>query len=671
VQQSPGTLQVRHRLQLSDLVDLKSISDPQISPDGSIIAFVVETIFPETNEERQRIWLVDALGRESPRPFTAGEKKDTQPRWSPDGTKLAFVSDRSGSKQIWLIDVQGGEPWQLTKHAADVFEPAWSPDGKRLAFVANGPTNRLESLVLDEKDDRKRIVRVREYRHRADGRGYFGTLRHHIWIVDVDSGATVQLTDGPADDGGPTWSPDGESIAFVSDRSPERDWHWGGESIHVVNVATFQVRRLTIENGRAAHPSWSPDGRRIAYPGSTHSDEASEINTRLWVVDTATGEARSISDDLDQSVGQRPSGYLTPSPPVWTADGQVLLYLIGDGPSTHVWCVDVADGRRTQLTRGRFSALTIVADHGANRAALLVADAVTPAEAWVWGDAVSDERGARPVTALNRDLLDRLDLTAPREVQVIRPDGTAIDGWLLAPPGERSGPQPLILSVHGGPHNYFGDTFYFDHHLYAAQGYVVLYVNPRGSGGKTEAFARAVVADWGGEDYQDLIATLDDVIDRRNPPIDPQRLGMIGGSYGGFMTCWAITQTNRFATAVSGSSVTNLVSMFGTGDIGATWGVHELGGEPTEQIEWYLSRSPVMHVAPVTTPLLLYHGESDLTCPIVQSEEMFTALARRGKTVELIRIPGESHGALSGTPAHRLVVRQAILDWFGKYLKAD
>jgi dipeptidyl aminopeptidase/acylaminoacyl peptidase len=687
---SRNPLPNRRPLELADLADLKNVSDPQISPDGEAIAFVVETIDPATNEERQRIWVVDALGTADPRPFTSGEKQDTYPRWSPDGGTLAFVSNRSGSEQIWLIDVRGGEPQQLTRRAADVLDPAWSPDGTRLSFVADGPADRRDPLVMDETDGRKRIVRVREYRHRADGRGYFGTHRRHIWTVDAATGATTQLTDGGADDGSPAWSPNGEEIAFVSDRSPERDWHWGGEAIHVVSVATGDVRRLSAENGRAAHPSWSPDGRFIAYPGTTQPDESSPFNTRLWIVDAATSKARSLTDDLDQSVGQRPSGYLTPSPPVWTPDGKALLYLIGDGSSTHVWRIDVASGSRTRLTSGRCSIQTISASRDTSRLALLVADPVTPSEVWVAGDGIADQRptfvipsgsekfrtvsghgiGARPVTAMNRDLLDQLELTSPRDLQIVRPDGTVIDGWLLAAPRRGDGPHPLIFSVHGGPHNYFGDTFYFDHHLYAAQGYAVLYLNPRGSGGKSEAFAQAVVRDWGGEDFQDLMAMLDDVIERGDPPIDSRRLGITGGSYGGFMTCWAITQTDRFAAAVAGAPVTNLLSGFGTGDLGATWGVREQGGEPAERIESYLGRSPVMHVARVTTPLLLYHGESDLTVPITQAEEMFTALLRRGKTVELIRIPGESHGSLSGTPTHRLVVRQAILDWFGKYLGA-
>jgi dipeptidyl aminopeptidase/acylaminoacyl peptidase len=230
---------------------------------------------------------------------------------------------------------------------------------------------------------------------------------------------------------------------------------------------------------------------------------------------------------------------------------------------------------------------------------------------------------------------------------------------------------PLILSVHGGPHNYFGDDFAFDHQLYAAMGYAVLYVNPRGSGGSGETFARAVVRDWGGEDFADLLAMVDDLL-ASEPGIDPQRVGIIGGSYGGYMTCWAVTRTDRFAAAVAVAPITNLISSFGTSDAGVFLGLRELGGTPDERREWYLDRSPLTHAPRVRTPLLLCHGEADLRCPIAQSEEMFTALLRLGKTVALLRLPGEAHHHIvDGTPAHRVAGCQAVLDWFGMYLRGQ
>jgi dipeptidyl aminopeptidase/acylaminoacyl peptidase len=652
----------RRPLALADLEELRAISDPQISPDGRRVAFVVETIDPVPNETRSRIWLIDAEEGVVPRPLTTGERQDTQPRWSPDGRVLAFASTRRGTRQIWLLPADGGEATPLTDHPTGARDPAWSPDGAYVVYVAKGPDHRDEPPEEEDGDDRRRLVWVREHRHKLDGQGFFDRGRDHLWIVAVADGTATQLTDGPYDDADPAWSPDGRMIAFASDRSPNRDHRFGGTAIHLVEARTGAVRRLTPEEGRAAHPSWSPDGAWIAYPGSNLPDDSGPANTRLWIARADGSESRCLTADLDRSVGQRPGGYLTPSPPAWIPDVRALLYLVGDGPSTHL--TRVADGERAALTSGRRVVLTFSADRSARRAGLLVTDATTPPEVWLWDEAT----GARPLTGLNRPLLGEVTLAAPEDLRITRPDGTVVEGWLLRPTTPTEPPYPLILSVHGGPHNYFGDAFSFDQQLFAARGYAVLYLNPRGSGGYGEDFARAVLQDWGGEDFQDLLAFLDYALARNDPPIDPVRLAITGGSYGGFMTCWAVTQTDRFKVAVSGACIANLVSFFGTSDIGASWGEREFGGTPFDRAEWYLSHSPLTHAPRVQTPLLLYHGEADLRCPIEQSEQMFSALHRFGKTVELLRVPTENHGVLSGTPAHRLSVRQAILDWFEKYL---
>ncbi|HUX86549.1 MAG TPA: S9 family peptidase [Chloroflexota bacterium] len=655
----------RRPLALTDLLAFQNVSDPQLSPDGRWIAFVVETLDGEANEACSRLWLVGTNPGSVPRMLTRGEKVDSQPRWSPDGQLLAFVSNRIGARQIWLLPLAGGEPWRLTDHPTGVQDPVWSSDGSRLAFVAKGAARRGEPVPAEERDDRRRTVRIVDYRHKLDGQGFFGALRNHLWTIPAAGGPATQLTDGPFDDAEPAWSPDDRAIIFSSDRAADRDRHYGGGALHLVEVATGVVRRLTSEQARAGHASWSLDGKWLAYPGSDEPDEASPSHTRLWICQVATGEVRCLTADLDRSVGQRPSGYLTPSRPVWTADGE-LLYLLGEGPSTQLVRFGVEPGRapRESVTRGRHAVLSFSANRDGRRAALLVSDSVTPPEVWLW-DA---EAGTRQVTVLNRGLLDQLALATPEDLRVTRPDGIDVEGWLLRPPAAEGGAHPLVLSVHGGPHNYFGDVFSFDHQLLAAQGYAVLYVNPRGSGGYTQAFARAVCEDWGGQDYQDLLAMLDHATGRAEPAIDSSRLGITGSSYGGFMTLWAIGQTDRFRAAVSGACISNLISFFGTSDIGASWGERELGGTPYDRLDWYLARSPVSHAARVQTPVLLYHGESDLRCPIEQSEQMFTALRRLGKTVEFLRLPSESHGALNGSPAHRLAGRQAIVDWFANYL---
>lgn len=654
----------RRPLTLDDLAALHAVSDPQISPNGHRIAFVVETIDLAANEARSRIWLIDAADGAAAVGVTIGERQDSQPRWSPDGKTLAFVSNRRGPRQIWLLPLAGGEARQLTNHPSGAREPVWSPDGARLAFIASGPDRRDDPLEAPERDDRRRVIPVRTHRHKLDGRGYFGPGREHVWMIEVATGAMTQVTDGPYDDADPAWSPSEPTetprLAFASNRAPEHDSRYGGNAIHVVDVRTGEVRQVSREGRRGAHPCWSPDGNWIAYPGSLSPDDAAPATTRLWVERADGSGARCLSADLPGSVGHRPGGYLAPSPPAWTADGD-LLYLLGDGPSTHL--ARFGGSAPAVLTSGRRVVSAFSADAVGRRAALLVSDPTTPAEVWLW-----DEDGARPLTRFNQPLLDAVALVSPVDLRITRPDGTAVEGWLLRPARASDQPLPLVLSVHGGPHNYFGDAFSFDHQLFAALGYAVVYANPRGSGGGTEAFARAVLEDWGGEDYRDLMAMLDHAIGRADPPIDTARLGIFGHSYGGYMACWAVTQTDRFAGAIAGACISNLVSFFGTSDIGASWGEREFGGTPFERLDWYLERSPLTYARRVTTPLLLYHGEADLRCPIEQSEQMFSALHRFEKPVELLRIPVEPHGVLNGSPVHRVETRRAILDWLARYV---
>jgi dipeptidyl aminopeptidase/acylaminoacyl peptidase len=662
----------RRPLALADIASLRAVSDPQISPDGRHVAFVVETIDPEANQAHTRIWIADVDAGTPPEPLTAESGQCSQPRWSPDSQALAFVENREGTKQIWVQGPGGAEPRQITRHPLGAFEPAWSPDGQRLAFLALGPNGRGDPLVVPETDDRRRTVRVTEHRHKEDGVGFLGPYRNHVWVADLASGVARQITDGAFDDQSPAWSPDGRQIAFVSDRAADRDQHYGGGAVHVVEIATGEQRRLTPDNERAAHPSWSPDGTRIAHPRCSIPDDSGPVNNHLWIAGLAAGEARCLTAGLDRSAGQSPGGYLTASPPAWSRDGASVFYSIADGCATHLYRVTADEV--VPLTAGRLVVQSFSVDRAARRAALLVTDPVMPAEVWLWEDGHSapstgERASLRRLSHVNDALVAQLALVHPQDLRLTRPDGTEIDGWLLAPPHPNNNPLPLILFVHGGPHNYVGDTFSFDNQLYAALGFAVLYVNPRGSGGYGEHFARAVCGDWGGKDFEDLMAMLDHVIARGNPPIDDKRLGITGGSYGGFMTCWAITRTSRFAAAVAGACISNLISYFGTSEIGASWNVREFGGPPEERLVWYVERSPVLHAAKVTTPLLLYHGEADLTCAIEQSEQMFAALHRLGKTVEFLRVPTESHGVLGGSSAHRVAGREAIVGWFTRLLQ--
>jgi dipeptidyl aminopeptidase/acylaminoacyl peptidase len=664
----------RHPLTLDDLARITSLEEIALSPDGRWVVAVLETVDEARNERPRRIVLVEVDRPARTRTIATGSSKLGSPRWSPDGRRLAFVSDRGpkGSKtQLLVRDVSpgGGAARRLTDHPRRVSAPAWSADGQWLAFVAAGADRAGDPVEAEESDPKRRVIRVRGHRHKLEGSGYLDGPLPHIWAVAAD-GATPerQLTDGRAEDGEPSWSLDGASIAFTSDRSAGRDRRFGGSAVQAVEVATGAVRRLTSEEAFASRPAWSPDGASIAYLRAETVHDVDGHHDRLWVVPSAGGEERCLTPDVDRGLGFRPGGYRTPSRPHWSPDGASILQIQADAGTTRlVRIASDGSGSLECLADGQRVIHEFSADASGDRIAFMASDLTTPPEIWAW------QRGrAEPlrVAGFNDEWLRSVALARPRRGSVERA-GQRIEFWLTPPPSgaTRSGPVPLVLTVHGGPHNAFGETFYPDHQLLAAGGHAVLAVNPRGSGSYDEAFALAVVGDWGGEDFADLLTAVDAAIAESDPPIDLARLAITGGSYGGFMTCWAVTQTDRFAVGIAGAAITNLESEYGTADIGPTWLAAEQTGSPTEREALYGARSPLRFAHQVATPLLLYHGEADLRCPIEQSEQFFTALTALGRDVEFIRVPAEGH-VLPGdaSPVHARAVREAILDMLDRHV---
>jgi dipeptidyl aminopeptidase/acylaminoacyl peptidase len=659
-------------LTLDDLARLAAIHDPVLSTDGRRVAVVVERVDEAANDLRRRLVVFDVATPGRRRTVATGNRRFGQPRWSPDGRCLAYLADRGAERaQLEVIGVgtdgaAHGSPTRLTDVKTGISAAAWSPDGRWLAFVANGADRAGEPVPPTEFDDRRRTVGVRGFRHKVEGSGWFTVdgPRPHVWLVAADGrSGPRQLTDGQFEDSEPAWSPDGTSIAFVSDRSKAFDEHFGGTAIHVVDVASGRARRLTSEGRSSSLPSWSPDGRRIAFVSSDAPLSVDGRTERLWVVDVKSGREECWTADLDRSVGFRPGGYRTPSRPAWAPDGRSVLHLITHDGTTQL--ARISAGIVDWLTREDQVVQEVSVSADGSTALLQRTDAVTPAELWRW-DAAS---GARRLAGFN----DRWS----RDVAVHRPEhrsveraGFRIHGWLTRPAASGRRPVPLVLVVHGGPHNAFGHVFNSEVQLWAAHGYAVLQVNPRGSGSYGEAFARAVIRDWGGADWEDIVAVLNSVLADRAAGIDAARTALTGGSYGGFMTCWAITQTDRFAVAIAGAPLTNLESMYGTADIGPSWFADEIGGTPLDAYDRFRSRSALPLAARVRTPLLLYHGEADLRVPIEQSEQFFTALTALGHDVELLRVPAEGH-VLPGdaSPVHRRIVREMILEWLDRYLR--
>ena len=644
-----------------DLLAIRFVSDPRISPDGRRVAFVVTTLSQEQDEYLSNIWTVETAGGDHPpRRFTAGPGRDTAPRWSPDGTRLAFVSEREPAKQgqLMVMPADGGEPVALTRLRNGVSDPVWSPDGTRLAFVSRvGGWQEPESEVERRKSKPPRVITTLKYR--MNGEGFTHDRPTHVFTVAAAGGAPpTQVTSGECPDLHPTWAPDGESIAFSSARHADRDYD-DALDIWVVAAAGGAPRRVTDTLGPAVHPAFSPDGRVIAYLGRRHVNEYGR-NVRLFTVPLDGGAPRCLSEALDRSCAP------LELPPLWSPDGQWVTFAAEDEGALSVYRVRAGEGAKPEpVVAGERVVTGVSLSADGRRLAFAATDPVSPVEVFTCG---ADGRDERALTDLNTAWKADVALSRPERFRFERA-GLTLDGWLMKPAGWREGERyPALLNIHGGPHAQYGWGFFDEFQVQTGAGHTVIYLNPRGSQGYGEAFTRAVVGDWGGGDFADVMAGLDEAL-RRAPWIDPERLGVLGGSYGGFLTSWTVGHTDRFRAACSERAVNYHPSMFGTSDIGHLFNEVEIGGLPWEMPDKYAERSPLIHAKDIHTPLLILHSEDDLRCPIEQAEQLFVALKKQRKDVTFVRFPDESHElSRSGKPRHRLERFRIILEWFTQRL---
>lgn len=673
-----------------DLYRFVYVSDPQISPDGVTVAFVRTTIDREEDTYRSQIWTVPTSGRCAPRRFTAGPS-DTAPRWSPDGRQLVFLAKRGGDEakaQLWLMGATGGEAWPLTELPEGASAAEWSPNGDWIACTSQvRAADRARDISPNLAGPGEKVSDVRvldRLKNRMDGEGFYDDRRRHLFVVPVaaqERGVARQLTFGEMNESQPAWSPDGKALAFVSARHDDRDYD-NKSDVWTIAVeegddgASAAPCRVTSTTGPCATPVFSPDGTMIAYTGHDNAPNSGPATiTGLWVVPTDGSAApRNLTAALDRPIGSgigTDARYGTPADrPVWTPDGATLLCLIsdrGDGPLLRI---DAVTGATTRLLDGPRQITNASMSADGRCLALAVSTATIPADLYICElDAAGVAGAERRLTESNAALFAEVTIGAHRKHTYRAADGQELDAWVLTPPDYDPARQyPLILEIHGGPQALYGESFYLEFQLLAARGYVVLYTNPRGSDGYGQSFVNALRHDWGGVDYRDVIAGVDWLLARGG--IDAGRMGVTGGSYGGYLTNWIIGQTDRFRAAVSGRSTANRYSHYGQSDVGSFTGDWHFGGPPWENAAHYLERSPITYAANVTTPLLLESQEEDLRCPIPQAEEFYTALKKlRRAEVQLIRFPGESHGmARGGKPAHRVERLTRIADWFDKYL---
>jgi len=639
-----------------DVYRLTGVSDPRVRPGGDEVAYVVWSIDEEKNEYRQSIWLARLDGSEPPRRFTTGTN-DAQPRWSPDGTRLAFVSkrgDEQAKRQLYVMRADGGEPECLTDLKDDAGEAAWSPDGTRIVFSARVPDEAYE-----EEDEKKRAPRrFTRLLYKLDSVGWTGDRRRHLYVVPADGSAEAkQITDGDYEDSRPTWTPDGKSIAFSSARGEDWDVELKGD-VYVVPAEGGEPTHLTPGDANYYAPSYSPDGSLLAVkwdPGGFDFPRHPQIG----VVDAATGGSlRILSASLDRTCDPYPEI----REPIW--DGDSIVFSIEDRGNVHVYRVAASGGEPELLAGGEI----VLSGYDFRDGRLVRTGSTAPNLSELYA-------GDRQLTEIGKEFAGGRELVEPERFTAISKDGTEVEAWIARPAGFEEGKTyPALLNIHGGPFTQYGNGFFDETQVYAGGGYVVLYANPRGSSGYSEEWGRAIMGPgelgpgWGSVDYEDLMGVVDTALERFDF-IDGERLGVLGGSYGGYMTSWIVSHTNRFKAAISERAVNNLVSMYGSSDVG--WVFKGYHGEFVhDAVDKYLEISPWTYAKQIETPLLILHSEQDLRCNVEQAEVMFTTLRLLGKEVELVRFPGESHELTrSGNPVHRVQRFELVLEWFDRYLK--
>ena len=656
---------------LDDLYRFQLPTACDLSPDGAWIVYALSRVEKKTEKKYSNLWRVDVPGGE-PRPFTCGDQYDGAPVFSPDGRWIAFLSNRKDEQQaqIYVIPTDGGEARMLTDMPGRYADLAWSPDSRRIAFSFRKKD--ADAVERDKDEDKKKLGIVARHVtrmfYKADGEGFLPRERWHLWTVGVPSGKTRQLTEGAGhDEDQPGWSPDSRSLVFVSNRAEDPDLDPEAMDLWIIPARGGEMKKLTTPKGEKSHPAFSPDGERVAWFGRRAGGGWGRP-AHVWVAPVESGRAVDLLANHDLHASSFTIGDLVSvpqMPPRWSTDGaRITFQALEQGRTTLRW---VATSGRTPELGTVVAAPGVVGawnfDRTRQRIACVFGTLDDPAQVCVVEDGVP-----RPLTRINRDRLDKLSLGTVEEVWLKKAGENGLQGWILLPPGFRKNRRyPCIVEVHGGPHTQYGYTFMHEFRALAARGFVVAFCNPRGSHGYGAAHATAIDNAWGTVDYQDVMAFADHVSKR--PFVDTKRMGITGGSYGGYMTNWVIGHTRRFAAAVTQRCVSNLISMYGSSDINWLMGM-ELGHVPPwTHTEHYWQRSPMSSIHKAKTPTLVIHSEQDHRCPIEQGEQVFVALKKLGVPTEMVRFPDESHGLSRGGRTDRRVERLThMVRWFEKYL---
>lgn len=657
-----------------DLLKLRFVSDPQISPDGKRIAYTMTHIDEKSKDYKTELWLVE--GEKAP--YRLAGAGNSNPLWSPDGRNLVFVSNRSGSRQLWLLRNGFGEAEQLTTMRYGAGNPQWSPDGKKLLFVsAVGKEDTPEELTKElgkEGMEKLRLAQANKpyvvdgLRYKMDGAGLLPKRNGQLWVLDLQTKSVKQITSFEHPAGSPAWSPCGNFIAFAANLLENAEDHPTVSDIYVMPAEGGEPTKLTKSEGSARAPIWSLDGKDIVYLWNNQKYKGASLS-EFYRISAQGGEPRCLTPGLEMAIGMSANsdsrfggGSMSN---VWATNGYIYFVSADKGHANlHRFCAEGGAVEQVSCFRGAIYAFTFDAE--GKKAAVALSEPLSPGDLYSF-DLITKE--SVRLTEANDEFLNSVALSEPEEFNCLGPDDWNVQGWVMKPINfEPDKKYPAILEIHGGPHTMFGDVFFFEFQYLCSKGYTVIYTNPRGSHGYGQEFVNACRGDYGGKDYGDLMAATDWAVENL-PFVDAERLGVTGGSYGGFMTNWIVGQTHRFKAAVTQRSISNWTSFTGSADIGSFFTEFEHEANPWDDPDKMVKHSPLTYVKNIETPLLIIHGEQDLRCPIEQAEQLFVFMKRLKKEVLFLRFPGATHElSRSGKPTLRIERLKAIAGWFDKYI---
>lgn len=656
-----------------DFTKIEILSDPQYAPNGKFYTYVSTTI-NDKKEYESNIFLHD-LEDNTPTQWTFGENNNSNISYSPDGKSIVFQSNRSGLTQLWMMHTAGGEAKQLTTFTNGAFNPHWSPDGKFIIFSASlDLDDDIQSQKELSKEDKQKLeaekqkqpLVVTSLKYKSDANGFHDKKKTQIILYNLEQDSYTQVTKADIHHSFQDISPNGKQLLLSTNLNEDADYELTSD-LYLLELATKEMQKINETVGSYHSAKFSPSGEKIVYYGHEYEFAGATLN-KIYIYDVKKEESQCLSSEWDLQISDLLVGDMrlgtSNTGPVWSSDATNIFFIATEHGATGLYQVDLESNLEI-LYKNNNHVFGFTYNASADSFILGISTPTLP------GDFYYLERGTdlRKLTITNEAFLEGVHLAEPEELKVTANDGWEIQGWLLKPYGfENAKKYPFVFEIHGGPHVSYGQTFFHEMQLLAAKGYVVLYTNPRGSDGYGQEFVNANRADYGGSDYTDLMSAVDYALENYSF-IDEDRLGVTGGSYGGFMTNWIVSHTDRFKAAVTQRSISNWLSFFGVSDIGYFFTKWELGHHLLEDPKKLWEFSPLKYAENIDTPLLILHGEQDFRCPIEQGEQLFVTMKQLKKEVEFVRFPGANHElSRSGNPDMRVARLEQICRWFDQYL---